>query len=204
MNSFDFSPQGMFTMNNAVPIVALTVGAFLALLGAGFAYDNLFAAHMWVLSSRWPQARSCCCANSNLRRLPRPRQMPLLPNISMKFIKYGTVATTFWGVVGFLVGVVIALQLAFPDLNFGPWFNFGRMRPLHTSAVIFAFGGNALLCTSFYVVQRTCRARLFGGDLAWFVFWATSSSLSSLPQAICSASRRARNMRSRNGMSTCG
>jgi cytochrome c oxidase cbb3-type subunit I len=73
--------------------------------------------------------------------------------------------------VGLLVGVVIASQLAWPDLNVEPWFNFGRMRPLHTSAVIFAFGGNALIATSFYVVQRTTGARLFGGNLAWFVFW---------------------------------
>lgn len=87
-------------------------------------------------------------------------------------IKAGTIASTFWGVIGFLVGLVIALQLAFPVLNFDiAYTNFGRLRPLHTSAVIFAFGGNVLLSTSFYVVQRTCRARLWGGDLAWFVFW---------------------------------
>ena len=67
----------------------------------------------------------------------------------------------FWGIAGFLVGVIIALQLAFPALNFDlPWITFGRLRPLHTSAVIFAFGGNVLIATSFYVVQRTCRARL--------------------------------------------
>ena len=66
---------------------------------------------------------------------------------------------------------VAAAQLAWPDLNIEPWFNFGRVRPLHTSAVVFAFGGNALIATSFYVVQRTCRARLWGGNLAWFVFW---------------------------------
>lgn len=75
-------------------------------------------------------------------------------------IRWATIATVFWGMAGFLVGLIIALQLAFPDLNLEPWFNFGRMRPLHTSAVIFAFGGNALIGTSFYVVQRTCRARL--------------------------------------------
>jgi cytochrome c oxidase cbb3-type subunit 1 len=86
-------------------------------------------------------------------------------------IRYGVIATVFWGVTGFLVGVVIAAQLAFPDLNLEPYLNFGRLRPLHTSAVIFAFGGNALIASSFYVVQRTCRARLIGGDLAWFVFW---------------------------------
>jgi cytochrome c oxidase cbb3-type subunit I len=86
-------------------------------------------------------------------------------------IRWATIATVFWGMAGFLVGLVIALQLSFPDLNFGPWFNFGRMRPLHTSAVIFAFGGNALIATSFYVVQRTCRARLAFPGLARFVFW---------------------------------
>ncbi len=87
-------------------------------------------------------------------------------------IRAGAIASTFWGVVGFLVGLVIALQLAFPVLNFDlPWTNFGRLRPLHTSAVIFAFGGNVLLMTSFHVVQRTCRARLAGGWAPWFVFW---------------------------------
>ena len=82
------------------------------------------------------------------------------------------IATVFWGIAGFLVGLFIALQLAFPLLNLDlPWTTFGRLRPLHTSAVIFAFGGNALIATSFYVVQRTTGARLWGGNLAWFVFW---------------------------------
>jgi cytochrome c oxidase cbb3-type subunit 1 len=83
------------------------------------------------------------------------------------------IATMFWGVVGFLMGVVIASQLAWPLLNLNlEWTTFGRLRPVHTSAVIFAFGGNALFCTSIYVVQRTCRARLFGGnDMGWFLFW---------------------------------
>src|SRR5690554_4308388 len=83
------------------------------------------------------------------------------------------IATAFWGVAAFAVGVYIAFQLAFPVLNLDlPWTTFGRLRPLHTSAAIFAFGGNALLATSFYVVQRTCRAPLFGGPaLADFVFW---------------------------------
>ncbi len=81
--------------------------------------------------------------------------------------------TMFWGVVGFLAGVFVALQLAFPVLNFDiEYLSFGRVRPLHTSAAIFAFGGNALIGTSFYVVQRTCRAPLFGDPLLpWFVFW---------------------------------
>lgn len=88
-------------------------------------------------------------------------------------VKKFVVATVFWGVVGFLVGVIIALQLAFPLLNLDlEWTTFGRLRPVHTSAVIFAFGGNALLATSLYVVQRTCRARLFGGPaMGSFLFW---------------------------------
>ena len=86
-------------------------------------------------------------------------------------IRWGVIATVFWGMAGFLVGVIIALQLAYPQVDFAPYFNFGRMRPLHTSAVVFAFGGNALFASSFYVVQRTCRARLAFPALARFVFW---------------------------------
>jgi cytochrome c oxidase cbb3-type subunit 1 len=89
-------------------------------------------------------------------------------------VKAGVVASMVWGIAGMLVGVIIALQLAFPTLFYfpdEPWTNFGRLRPLHTSAVIFAFGGNVLIATSFYVVQRTCKARLAGGLWPWFVFW---------------------------------
>ncbi|WP_373476818.1 cytochrome-c oxidase, cbb3-type subunit I, partial [Sphingorhabdus sp.] len=87
-------------------------------------------------------------------------------------IRWGVIATLFWGIAGFTVGLIIALQLAFPALNLNlEYTTFGRLRPLHTSAVIFAFGGNALIATSFYVVQRTCRARLAFPGLARFVFW---------------------------------
>ena len=88
-------------------------------------------------------------------------------------VKKFVIAAVFWGVVAFLVGVYLATELAWPQFNLGLSFiNFGRLRPVHTSAAIFAFGGSALFGTSFYVVQRTCRARLFGGDaLANFVFW---------------------------------
>jgi cytochrome c oxidase cbb3-type subunit 1 len=87
-------------------------------------------------------------------------------------IKLAVIATMFWGIAGFLVGDILAWQLAFPALNLDlPWTNFGRLRPLHTSAVIFAFGGNALLATSFYVIQRTSKARLAGRWSPWFVVW---------------------------------
>jgi len=88
----------------------------------------------------------------------------------MNVVRLGVILTAFWGVVGFLVGVFVASQLAWPDLNFEPYLTFGRLRPLHTSAVIFAFGGTALITTSLYVVQKTTSARLWGGNLAWFVF----------------------------------
>ena len=87
-------------------------------------------------------------------------------------IRWGIIAIVFWGVAGLAAGLFIALQLAFPALNLNlEYTSFGRLRPLHTSAVIFAFGGNALIATSFYVVQRTCRARLAFPSLARFVFW---------------------------------
>ena len=87
-------------------------------------------------------------------------------------IRLAVIAAVIWGLAGFLVGVIIAFQLAFPVLNLDlPWTNFGRLRPLHTSAVIFAFGGNVLIATSFHVVQRTCKARLAGEIAPWFVVW---------------------------------
>jgi len=86
-------------------------------------------------------------------------------------IRTSMALTMFWGIAAFTVGVYIAFQLAFPVLNLGlEWTTFGRLRPLHTSAAIFAFGGTALIGSSFHVVQRTCRAQLFGGEaVAWFV-----------------------------------
>ncbi len=86
-------------------------------------------------------------------------------------IRASMALTMFWGIAAFAAGVYIALQLAFPALNLGlEWTTFGRLRPLHTSAAIFAFGGTALIGSSFHVVQRTCRAQLFGGEpVAWFI-----------------------------------
>jgi len=89
-----------------------------------------------------------------------------------KVVRQFVVMTVIWGIVGMLVGVIIAAQLWLPVLNFDiPWLSYGRLRPLHTNAVIFAFGGSALIGTSLYVVQRTCHVRLFAGALASFVFW---------------------------------
>lgn len=87
-------------------------------------------------------------------------------------VRQFTVMTVVWGIVGMSVGVLIAAQLVWPALNFDtPWLTYSRLRPLHTNAVIFAFGGSALFATSYYVVQRTCQVRLFSDKLAAFTFW---------------------------------
>ena len=140
---------------------------FLALLGAGFAVDQPFRQHMLIAVVVIGAFTVLLLRNTRFETA-KPADMSTYMDGP---VRYGVIATVFWGVAGFLAGVFIAAQLAFPDLNLTPWLNFGRLRPLHPSAVIFAFGGNILIASSFYVVQRTCRARLFGGDLAWFVFW---------------------------------
>lgn len=89
-----------------------------------------------------------------------------------KVVRQFAIMTIVWGLVGMSVGVLIAAQLAWPALNFDiPWLTFGRLRPLHTNAVIFAFGGCALFSTSYYVVQHTCHAKLAFPALAGFTFW---------------------------------
>lgn len=93
------------------------------------------------------------------------------PNYNYDIVRKFTLATLFWGVIGLSAGVFIALQMVFPDLNIEPYLSFGRLRPVHTSAVIFAFGGNALFATSYYVVQRTCGVRLHSDQLSNFTFW---------------------------------
>jgi len=91
---------------------------------------------------------------------------------NLRVVRQFSIMTVFWGIVGMLVGLLLAAQLAWPALNFDtPWLSFGRLRPLHTNAVIFAFGGCALFGTAFYVVQRTCRAPLISDRLAAFCFW---------------------------------
>ncbi|TBF46403.1 cytochrome-c oxidase, cbb3-type subunit I [Rhizobium leguminosarum] len=157
-------------MNYTTETMVITVAAFLALLGAAFGHDHLFAVHMGILCFCLLAGAALLISKVDFSPAAHRRKVDVSGYFD-EVIRYGLIATVFWGVVGFLVGVIIALQLAYPDLNIAPYLNFGRLRPVHTSAVIFAFGGNALIMTSFYVVQRTCRARLFGGSLAWFVFW---------------------------------
>ena len=157
----------------SVGTVSLLVGAvsLAVLLIAANAADPMMAAHAWIfffltvsgllITGFW--------AGSLQKRDPFDPAF-----YEDTIVKFGVAAAMFWGIAGFLVGLIIALQLTFPNLLYFPdfgWTNFGRLRPLHTSAVIFAFGGNVLIATSFYVVQRTCRTRLAGGLWPWFVFW---------------------------------
>ncbi|MDL2340323.1 MAG: cytochrome-c oxidase, cbb3-type subunit I [Pseudomonadota bacterium] len=142
--------------------------AAIALLMAAGAHDGAFAVHMTIFAIAGLIA---AFAGAQGIAILRPTARDLAGRYDDQVVRWGVIATVFWGMVGFLVGLVIATQLAFPLLNFEPYLNFGRLRPLHTSAVIFAFGGNALLATSFYVVQRTGRVRLAFPSLARFVFW---------------------------------
>jgi len=147
------------------------VAAFLALLGAALGQDALFKVHMWIAFTVLALGAVVLLRRVSFGPAGAAAYAEDTSGYMDTVIRYGVIATIFWGTAGLLVGVIAASQLAWPELNIQPWLNFGRLRPLHTSAVIFAFGGNALIATSFYVVQRTCRARLFGGALPWFVFW---------------------------------
>ncbi len=148
---------------------------FVAVVAAAAAVDSAFAVQMLIIAAAafvglWLSVSRTdygAIARGILRTPADPGRYDDDP------IRWGVIATVFWGMAGFLAGLFIALQLAFPWLNVEPYLNFGRVRPLHTSAVIFAFGGNALIATSFYVVQRTCRARLAFPSLARQVRWTT-------------------------------
>jgi cytochrome c oxidase cbb3-type subunit 1 len=154
---------------------AVTVGLLLlitavaAVAGAALTHDGMFRIHMYLLLAGMVAGLVALAVSAGA-----PKNGAAATRYNDEIIKAGVFASMFWGLAGLLVGVVIALQLAYPQIFYFPDFgflNFGRLRPLHTSAVIFAFGGNVLLATSFFVVQRTTKARLAGGPWAWFVFW---------------------------------
>jgi cytochrome c oxidase cbb3-type subunit 1 len=150
-----------------IKLAVLGIVVIFAAIAANYARDIGYQIHALII-----MAAAGGVFLYTLRRAGEPVSKP--QGYMDDVVRFGVVATTGWGVVGFLAGTFIAFQLAFPALNFEVLQgigNFGRLRPLHTSAVIFAFGGNALIATSFYVVQRTSAVRLWGGNLAWFVFW---------------------------------
>ena len=109
-----------------------------------------------------------------------------------KVVRQFALMAVVWGVVGMATGLLIASQMVFPDLNLGlPWTSFGRLRPLHTNAVIFAFGGCVLFATSYFVVQRTCQTTLALPTLAAFTFWGWQlviiAAVITLPMGITSS-----------------
>ncbi len=166
MGAVTTTQKGSSSGGGAMAMMALwgLLALFAIYMGAE-AVDTPFAIHMFIMALA---AILALIYKARSYGQPAPDTSGYMDNV----VRYGAIATVFWGIVGFLVGLVIALQLAYPAWNPNlEWFNFGRLRPLHTSAVVFAFGGNALICTSFYVVQRTNRTRLALGNLAWFVFW---------------------------------
>ena len=149
-------------------------GALIALAACAAAVDSGFAIHMGIVALAALTGLCVSLARTDYGAIARGIiRTPADPGrYDDDPVRWGVIATVFWGMAGFLAGLYIALELAFPVLNLGFEFTtFGRLRPLHTSAVIFAFGGNALIATSFYIVQRTCRTRLAFPGLARFVFW---------------------------------
>jgi len=153
----------------AIALFSLSAFAFIVI--AAIATTTEYSFHAFLMSAASVAAVFAVGNRYFARDAVIPQELPDgRPNYNMGPVQFATIAALLWGIAGFLIGVIIAAQLAFPALNFDlPWISFGRLRPLHTSAVIFAFGGNALLATSFYVVQRTCRARLAGDLSPWFV-----------------------------------
>jgi len=152
----------------AAAMIAL---AFVSVVIAAKAYTQAYAFHAYLFAAAGTTA-AFAIFNRYFERDPvfLPLEIDGKPNYNMGPVKFATIAAVFWGIAGMAAGLWIALELAYPVLNFDLSFlSFGRLRPLHTSAVIFAFGGNVLIATSFYVVQRTSRARLAGDLAPWFV-----------------------------------
>jgi cytochrome c oxidase cbb3-type subunit 1 len=154
----------------AIRLAVFGLATVVALIGAGRAHDEMFAIHMTMFAVA---AAILFFRSFKVRELAPLGAGPAGPaeeRFELGVIRFGLIMCVVWAVVGFLMGVLVASQLAWPVLNMDlPWTTFGRLRPLHTSAVIFAFGGTALLTTSFYVVQRTSNAPLWSRNLAWFV-----------------------------------
>ena len=163
-------PKSMTTGEMGLAIV-LAILAFASMYIAAKAYTAPYAFHasLFCLGSAVAVFAIAQRYHGRSAELP-PMEIGGKPNYNWGPVKFASIASLFWGIAGFTVGLYIALELAYPWLNLDfAYINFGRLRPLHTSAVIFAFGGNVLIATSFYVVQRTSRVRLAGDLAPWFV-----------------------------------
>lgn len=168
MTSSQSLQRSGFDINLAAVGVITILGALWALFAAAFAPDAAMKGQSWLILGGFLTGIFLLVGAA-----ARGGVITDQSEYNEDIVKAGVIASLFWGAAGLLVGVIIAFQLAFPILNFDDFgfLSFGRLRPLHTSAVIFAFGGNVLIATSFYVVQRTCRTRIAGGIWPWFVFW---------------------------------
>ncbi|WP_417481592.1 cytochrome-c oxidase, cbb3-type subunit I [Maricaulis sp.] len=154
---------------STVTVLLITVlGALWALFAAAYAPDAAMKGQSWLLLAGFLTGILLLVGSIASGGVETDER-----EYNENLVKAGVIASLFWAAAGLLVGVIIAFQLAFPIINIEDWgfTSFGRLRPLHTSAVIFAFGGNVLIATSFYVVQRTSRTRIAGGIWPWFVFW---------------------------------
>jgi len=166
------SPQTLtrsgLDFSTVIVLLITVLGALWALFAAAFAPDAAMKGQSWLILGGFLTGIFLLVGSMTSGGVETDER-----EYNENLIKAGVIASLFWAAAGLLVGVIIAFQLAFPILNIEDWgfTSFGRLRPLHTSAVIFAFGGNVLIATSFYVVQRTCRTRIAGGIWPWFVFW---------------------------------
>jgi cytochrome c oxidase cbb3-type subunit 1 len=147
---------------NAMAVLAICIaGAVWALLAAAIGADAAMRTHAWLILAGFLAGIAIIAGAYSNGGIDTDKR-----EYNESIVRYGVIASMFWAVVGMLVGVIIAAQLAWPTVfqfEAFPQINFGRLRPVHTSGVIFAFGGNVLIATSFYVVQRTSRVRLAGG-----------------------------------------
>jgi cytochrome c oxidase cbb3-type subunit 1 len=162
-------PQDEAPLDAVLLFIFVGACALISLLATAFTHDSALRLTGYVCIAMSVLALAAMTAATSSGKL---RTDPT--RYADGVIRAGVIATMVWAIVGMSAGVLIASQLAWPNIFYfpdAPWLNFGRLRPVHTSGVVFAFGGNALICTSFYVVQRTCKARLAGGVWPWFVFW---------------------------------
>lgn len=149
---------------NIIALIATSIVLLFGLVILGTAHDGAYALHGALILIG--AGLGLKFVIERLANASEPSELVY----SDEVIKWAILACLVWGVIGFFVGDWLAWQLAYPALNGDiPWTNFGRLRPVHTTAVIFGFGGNALIATSFYVVQRTSRARLAGDTIPWLI-----------------------------------
>jgi cytochrome c oxidase cbb3-type subunit I len=157
----------MSTNERGWAIVICLITALLGLVAAGFGEDGLFNAHGWItlllgLGGVFALGR----VHFGAARAAIGPEAPY----NDEMVRAGILLAVAWAIAGMFAGAWVAWLFVFPDLTTDQaWLSFGRLRPVHTSGVIFGFGGNALIATSFYIVQRTCHARLPEGLSPWFV-----------------------------------